>query len=309
MRTRRITLPLLILLFVSGNAGAADSGTRYQAWRPPVDEPVQRVDDTGTQPLIDELTTLIDEADQARAADRRFISDLRDILARYDWPWRVEVLREDFTDGHVSSDPAWSVTSGDLRAERGLGLYSKVQAAQPRQPGGGSQREELAAVVLGALLEQAMTGDEKKQPATTTPADHAEIVTGIPIGNAFAMDIELDTRADGGRIEFGVFQGSVNGSGYRLAFLPGGQAGVELLRAGRHGLGVIDTVSGIDAPGNQVHRLQWTRDLHGVMVVRLDGKQILKTSDRGLRDPFGGLSITNHEGEFAVREIAVSVTR
>ena len=72
-------------------------------------------DETGkTQELIEELNTLVDAAERSRAADRRFIRDLRNVLRRFDNPWQVRLLTEDFRDGDFQSNPAWIVESGEF---------------------------------------------------------------------------------------------------------------------------------------------------------------------------------------------------
>ena len=64
--------------------------------------------DTGAvQALAKELEALIDEAERARAADPRFLEDLRDKIAEYSAAAAVAVPREaliqdDFSDGDIT---------------------------------------------------------------------------------------------------------------------------------------------------------------------------------------------------------------
>ena len=68
-----LTLALLPLFCVPAAAGEAD-----------------------TQTLVDELRQLADQARQQRAADRWLQRALDDMVARYDWPWRKELVFDDF---------------------------------------------------------------------------------------------------------------------------------------------------------------------------------------------------------------------
>jgi len=104
------------VICLSGTAQAADSGSRYQSWQPPAGETVQPAHQDNQpkmQKMIDELNQLIDDADKARAADRTFIQDLRDVVNQYDWPWRKTLLEEDFTDGYLTTKYKWNIIAGE----------------------------------------------------------------------------------------------------------------------------------------------------------------------------------------------------
>ena len=311
MQGTRYFLMLSLLICMTGNVHAADSRSRYQSWQPPAGEAVQRSagttdDSPRLQQMIDELNVLIDDADKARAADRRFIEDLRSVVNQYDWPWRKSLLEEDFTDGTLNNKSIWRTISGDIQIKRGLGMYSVVSEQQPASD---SRREysdqDAAAMLLGAFLDQALktesSGNTRQEKSPQS--GKASISASRKISNAFAIDTTIDVRNRSGRLEIGVFQGSVTGSGYRLVFLPGPTASLEVQRIGRRGVSIIDVADKVAAAGDRVHQLQWTRDKKGNMSVILNGKTVLKVADRSYKDGFSGLVINNQAGEFAIQHL------
>lgn len=299
----------------------ADAQTsRYSTWQNP-----DRSDDQGTtqslskdgdrlQQLLDELTKLVDEADRARAADRLFLRDLRDLIDTYDWPWQVQLLHEDFTDGGVSQSPRWTIAAGEFRVERDSGLRSIVRPQlQSQSSTSGNSGQDLAATLLNQLLQQATKQDKSQGQAaapTSERSDRAIIHVATPITNSFLLRVELSSRQAQGRVEFSLYQRSPEGVGYRLAYQPGGRPSVELLRAGSRGVSVVDAYYESIAPANDTpHTLQWMRDRDGEMTITFDDQEIVRSSDRGLRDPFDGFAITNLGGEFSVKSVTISGTR
>ena len=85
----------------SADAGPA-AAQRYEALT---------TDTERLQQLVDEIRGLIDEV--ARAADPRFVRDVRSVLGRYDNFWRVSLVVENFRDGDFTRNPAWVVADGE----------------------------------------------------------------------------------------------------------------------------------------------------------------------------------------------------
>lgn len=112
--------------------------------------------------------------------------------------------------------------------------------------------------------------------------------------------------AGGAHVSFVVFQGDRDGPGYRLAYNPGHEPALELLRAGSYGVSVIEAHPAALGEGEVPKRIEWTREASGDMVVSVDGEVLIRALDRGLRDPFDGFAITNLGGDFAVREVAIA---
>ena len=295
---------LLIGLFVFALVAApASAGEHYSPW--PGAETAVSADRGRVQGFVDRLNTLIDEGETARAADPRFLRDLRDLARGYDRPWRKLVLSDDFGDGNFTADPAWTVTAGRYWVEGGWGLRSKVDpaAAQPQQEGKVSGRD-AALAILGTILGQAAGQGEGGGPAATGPAAAAAIHTGVRITNAFSIEIELSSWLGQGRLEFGPYQGADRATGYRLAYTPGGA--LELLRVSPWSSSVIERAAGpLTLEDKKAHRIEWTRRPDGEMAVSLDGKALFTAVDRGVTDPFDGFLMVNRGGDYILRRLAV----
>jgi len=300
----RVAAVLIALLTVP--SPQAQETSRYDAWQNPDDEGSARGgDDESLQRLLEELESLVDEADRARAADPRFLSDLRRLVGRYQWPWQVDVIDEDFTDGGVRPEPQWRVIGGDVQVVRNVGLHSVVRPPErSASESGSTSGEELAAALLSEVFGQR---SDDGGGAAATPATRADVHAATRITNAFALDATVDAES-AGRLELGVYQQRPLGSGYRLAWETGAQTSLELLRATSRGVSVIDRYTAPAGAGGRdgVRGLQWTRDERGVMTVRLDGETVLTATDRGFQDPFDGVVVSNLGGEFAVRELRVA---
>ena len=225
-------------------------------------DPLRRETDR-TQEMIDELNTLIDAAERSRAADRRFVRDLRSVLRRFDNPWQVRLITEDFRDGNFQSNPAWTVESGDFFVTRHGGLHSETVASLALRRsgdngGGGQSSRDLAVGILAEILRSTQSSRDEEAPAA--PRDRvAAIYLPVHITNAFAVTAEISAPDPAGALEFVVYQGADRATGYRLVFLAEG--GIELLRDGRRGSSVIDFVD--DTPalggGGLTRLVEWTR--------------------------------------------------
>ncbi len=261
--------------------------------------------------MLGELGKLIDEAERARAADPRFISDLRDLARRHAWPWRRRVAFDDFADGNISSRPTWRIVSGDFLVSAERGLHTRYIPAAP-QPAPSSRQSaqddrDVGKALLKGLLQQ-IVKPRRQEPArpASAPAGPSEIGLPAAIPNAFAIRLTLGSaRAGDGRLEFGVAQGGGK-LGYRLAYNSGGRHSFELLRVGSRGSAVIDTVrpnAGIE--DGKLHIVLLTRDAAGELAVNIDGKEIMRVTDRGFRDSFDGFVLVNRGGEYTVRSVAI----
>ena len=259
------------------------------------------------QGFVDRLNALIDEGEKARAADPRFLRDLRDLARGYDRPWRTLVLADDFGDGDFTAGPAWTVTAARYRVEGGWGLRSKVDPAatqpQPQQQEKRSGRD-AALAILGTILGQAAGRGTGGEPAAPGVAATAAIHTGVRITNAFSIEIELSSWLGQGRLEFGPYQGADRATGYRLAYTPGGA--LELLRVSPWSSSVIERAAGpLTLEDKKAHRIEWTRRPDGAMAVVLDGEPLFTAVDRGVTDPFDGFLMVNRGGDYIVKRLAV----
>lgn len=297
----RLLIGLFVFALVSASASAEE---RYSPW--PGAEPSVSADRERLRGFVHRLNALIDEGEKARAADPRFLRDLRGLARGYDRPWRKLVLADDFRDGDFTAGPAWTVTAGRYWVEGGWGLRSKVDPAlaRPRQPQEKPSGRDTALAILGTILNQAAGQREGGGVTAGSGVAAAAIHTGVRITNAFAIEIELSSWLGQGRLEFGPYRGAQRGSGYRLAYTPGGA--LELLRVSPWASSVIERVAGpVTLEDKQAHRIEWTRRPDGTMAVALDGKALFTTVDRGVIDPFDGFLIVNRGGDYILKRLAV----
>ena len=121
---QRLLVPILLAGALAAPA-AADDGSRYSEWR---SDGAEAEGDAALEALARELEALIDEAENARAADPRFLQDLRDKIAAHvaDAAPREALIRDDFSDGDYTDDPRWEVVSGDFSVDRRLGLRTTI---------------------------------------------------------------------------------------------------------------------------------------------------------------------------------------
>ena len=284
---------------------------RYSTWTDPQGA---REHQARMQKFVDRLNALVDQAEQARAADQRFLRDLRALARSFDRPWRVRLFFDDFRDGDFTANPVWTVAAGRFWVERGYGLRSSVTAPARRSRDEGQEKKpkgrDAAIALLGALLNQ-QSGQQSGQQGGSRPAARrrpvAEIQAVGRISNAFSIELDLISWQGQGRLEFGPFQTGERKSGYRLAYEPGG--GLELLRISRRGTSVIESTPQSPAlEDGREHRVEWNRHPDGAMTVSLDGKEIFAVADRGFRDPFDGFLLVNRGGDYAVRNLAIAGT-
>ncbi len=259
--------------------------------------------DGRTQELVDRLREVIGQAERERSANPRLIRRLGDLVARYDWPWRVTVLDDDFRDGNLTADPPWVVTAGRFRVEQNVGLRSRFRPSG-LSSGSSSLRDsdDAAARLFGAFL-----GEIARQQQSSLPTV-ASIHTVATVTNAFAVTVEMTSieAFSGGGFRFGPYHGARGASGYRLAYTPKPRPSLELLRVFPGGSAVIDA-STLDAglEDRRWHTLEWRRSAGGEMTVVLDGAVVLTTLDRGFRGPFDGFVLVNRGGDFGFRRITV----
>ena len=271
---------------------------RAQVDRKPVGE-------TRTLELVDQLKDVIQKAEKTRT-DPALMQQLRDLVRRYDWPWRVALLYDDFRDGDYTANPSWVVDKGDFRVSQfGLGTVF-TQPASPTRGSSEPRGEKSTLEVLGGIL-GGMTRREEAAPEPAQPSA-AEISTALRISNAFAVKLQMTSRvsADGARLEFGPYQGSERNQGYRLVYTPGNKPAFALLRVAAGRSSVVEVYDQlVNLEDGRPHGLEWRRGTDGEMVVLLDDKEIIRTSDRASGESFDGFTVINGGGDYAFSQIAI----
>ncbi|MGH7774187.1 MAG: hypothetical protein ACREQA_18335 [Candidatus Binatia bacterium] len=259
--------------------------------------------------LVEQLKDVIQRAERNRTSDPRLIQQLRELVRRYDWPWRVSLLYDDFRDGDYTANPSWVVNQGDFRVTRGLGLRT-VFAPAAKNHGSSDRRGEMPVV---EFLGEVFRGISERGSGSQPPSPSlAEIYTELLISNAFALKLQMTSRGnpeDGNRLEFGLFQGQDRSLGYRLVYEPGKTPAFTLLRIAARRSAVIEIYDlPVDMEDGNSHILEWRRNGDGEMVVLLDDREIIRTVDRGYGDSFDGFTIINKGGDYAFKQIAISGT-
>ena len=264
--------------------------------------------ETRTLEMVDQLKDVIQKADKSRT-DPALMQQLRDLVRRYDWPWRVALLFDDFRDGDYTANPSWVVDKGDFRVSQfGLGTVF-TQPASPTRGSSEPRGEKSTLEVLGGLL-AGMTRREEAVAAPQPPLPSAaEIFTELRISNPFAVKLQMTSRGkstDGSRLEFGPYQGRERNQGYRLVYNPGNKPAFALVRVTPGRSSVIEVYDqSANLEDGRPHGLEWRRGTDGEMVVLLDDKEIIRTSDRASADSFDGFTVINGGGDYAFSRIAI----
>lgn len=281
--------------------------------------------DTSTESLnalIGELNEMIDRGERDRLADPWFLHDLRQLTARYANPFGAVTYSEEFQEDGPPPAP-WQVLQGEMRTDWRSGLRSVVRSTASStadssdsgsgvQSGGDVGQQLLGAILRGVVRSQS-GGDSTNESATayndgTTPAI---AIAPVEFTNAFRIQAEIslsrisdDTPPS---VQFGVYQSLQNiYPGYRLE-IDGGAETITLLRIGSRGQSIIQTAGlTADLLDGQVHAIDWTRSPDGGFSLAIDGKDVFSTLDRGFRDPWAGLILSNSGGDFSLRRISVS---
>lgn len=265
-----------------------------------------------TLELVDQLKDVIQKAEKGRTPDTRLIRQLRDLVRRYDSPWRVALLYDDFHDGDYTANPSWVVDKGDFRVTRGFGL--RTVFTQPPAPTRRSSERRGERSTLGLILDEISGRGEGttgyREGATQPPTPSAaEISTALRISNSFAVKLQMTSRGnpeESSRVDFGLYQGRERDRGYRLAYIPGQRPAFALLRIAPGRSSVIEIYDQLmDLEDGRSHGLEWRRGKDGEMVVLLDDKEIIRTSDRSSGESFEGFTIVNNGGDYAFSQIAI----
>ncbi len=305
-RRNSILLAVMALAISLGGSVPGQAQSKYSTWGNP---DAQRQSESKVQEVVDDLKKLVRQARRDRAADPQFLDDLRNLVRRYEYPWRVSMLREDFSDGNFNVNPVWRITEGRFWVEQGFGLraaFNRRQRQERRRDDG-----DAAAQLFGAILNRALGGSGRTTAQPREDEPRASIYVDGRITNAFAIQVELTSWRKQGTLEIGPYQGQDRRGGYRLFYKSGGGSpSLELARVGRRGTSVIETYNqSLVLEDNNTHTILWTRDRQGEMTVSIDGKELIKSADRRYREAFSGFSLTNHGGDYIISRVTIDGTR
>ena len=329
---QRLLVPVLLAGALAVPA-AAEEESRYSEWRA---DGAEAEGTDALDALARELEALIDDAEKARAADPRFLQDLRDMIAAHvaEAAPREALIRDDFSDGDYTDDPSWEVVSGGFSVEGRLGLRTTIPLSGADAE---TMRISLDTIMEtkdelldkgGALLDKGkdtvtdllsgektfgdlLVGDDDEEAKEDTgPAgpEPAVIVLDADIPNAFALEVEMMSGIAhrDAQFEVDLFQGRGGASGYRLAYMAGDDPGLTLSRFSRRGAQVIgEHDDALALEDGQSHMLALVRAGDGTMTATVDGSELIRVKSSALEEPFDGLSLVNGGGDYAIRSIAV----
>lgn len=267
--------------------------------------------DQRTLELVDHLKELIQRAEPDPRSNPWLLQRLRDLVRRYDWPWRVSLLYDDFHDGEYASNPPWIVSNGDFWVARGLGLRSVFDPPENQSQRSSDRKSENPAIeILGGIL---WGGKEREERSPQTPPPStAEIYTKLRVSNAFAVKLQLRSRSyahRNNRFEIGPYMGDERNWGYRLTYDSGKKESFTLMRAAPGRSAVIEIYDrAVDLEDGKPHNIEWRRSDNGEMVVLLDDNEIIRTVDRAYGGPFDGFSVINKGGDYELRQISIHGT-
>ncbi len=281
---------------------------RYSTWSDP-NKP-QTSQSLELEKMIKELQTLVGEAEHARAADPKFLQDLKDLAARYDGSFERLLFKDDFMDGNYTANPTWLVRNGKYWIEKGYGLRSVVEKSGSSTQSSQSQeqklsKEELIIGVLGAVLGGKVQQQQPQQQKTApSPVQAADISLAHPINNAFRFELDMSSWTANSEFHWGPYQGTNQKTGYRLVYRSAQTPALQLMRHYASSSAVVASYNSLNLEDQKNHKWIWKRDKNGQMTVSLDDKVLIQITDHSFRDDFTGLALSNKSGDFTVKSIA-----
>ena len=308
MKTFKVIGAALGLFLLAGSPGQADE-SRYVPWQDPTQ--------AGDLPeLVKNLRSLTDQAERSKAADPTFLEDLRNLANTYDQHAPISLLYDDFRDGNFTRNPTWTVAAGTWGVDAGggfAGLHSTINkrsAAASAAPVTTSGQDIISNVLIALLKQQTGQGAQDTQKNQAARDAYAMISTPVAIPNPFAIRLEIASRDQAGRFDFGPYLGQYGDTSYRITYMPSAASGLVLSRVTSQGTQLLGSSNGrIGLEDDRSHVIDWKRDRSGKMTVALDGKQVIEVTDMRIRDSFDGFLMINSGGNYWIRSVAVTGTK
>ena len=277
---------------------------------PPIFAAEEKTADARLESLLNDIKAAIQEAEDQKTAQPKFLAELREIVRSHDASEYVELLFDDFRDGDFTTNPAWVVESGTFRVAQGVGLRSQFTLVASQPAAAPEQKQDLGSALLGAVVTELQKGATDAVESATPVTTLAEIQAPLVLSNSFTVKLQLQTGAhdntDTHHFEFGPYQGVQRDSGYRLVYRTGQNPTLELQRLTNGRSAVVETASKVSQLGDtRVHTIEWQRNSDGTMVIRLDGKVVIETADKATQTAFDGFTVVNRGGDYTLREITI----
>jgi len=316
MTFRRLFFFAVVTGFAFMQPPANAAAQVYQTWENPdktaaQSSETQAANEARLKAIIERMNTMLDQAEKDRAADPRFLKDLRGLISELaggsSSPWPEQVLLDEFTDGDYAQSPEWTVGMGRYWVEKDWGLRNALDEVKATTSG--SSSKDAAAQIFGQILNQALGGGgtSGSTSSSTGGIQPTSIFSPTPVTNAFSIAVDLSSWVGEGEFIMGPYQGSDRGSGYRLSYKVG--AGLAVRIKSRSGVRTIAVEPGpFTLEDKNVHSLLWTRSSDGTMRVELDGKTIIEVRDVSFLDPFDGFGMATRGGDFIIKRVSIHGT-
>ena len=200
-------------------------------------------------------------------------------------------VRDDFSDGDHTRNPAWRIAAGRLEVRNG-GLNSVVTPSAARPQDAGRQ------LIEDLLKQQFGVGRRGQEGAVAAVA-----YLPIRLAPVFRMTMLVSGSAEPySNIELGPYHGNGLNYGYRLS--QRGDQPLQLVYADERGASVIASAR-YRLENSVPQRIVWQRDAEGRMTVSRDGEVLIDVVDRKVSDGFDGFSLINAGGEWTLHELVV----
>jgi hypothetical protein len=245
--------------------------------------------------LAAKIRNLVEKAEDANAADPRFLADLIALINKYPAPSNKGqvFLNDNFSDGNYTNNPAWSVSAGKWRVDTAgnqIGLTSQVRQSQGQNPN--------VNALLGSLL--GLNTQPTAQPGL------ASIYTPVRFPNAFVIKVRLTSADPNGAFSIVPYQGDSDRNAYQLIYQQNNAAGLVLQRVVGGRMMQIGSYDGqIRLADGQTHELVWSRDAAGRMLVKIDGRNAIKALDTRVAGNMDGLLLANVGGNYWIHEVSI----
>jgi len=283
-------------------ASPAMSQSNYNRWSDPDADtkPVAAKKSTNSKAelkaLKDEIGALVDKAEKAKAADPKFLKDLRAALGTNKPYWNNRLIEEQFVDGEYSNNPRWTALFGRFGYDKKTGLSMTPSS----MAGGGGNASSVLSAILG--------GGGGGAAGNGNPSDNAGLTLDRSLPNAFALDVILYAgtvaNAQDANIRIGLTQGTNRRAGYWITVIPGAAPSVSLHVISRSGVKRL-AVASLDSAvrdGDQV-RVQAQRRPDGRIRVSVNKKPLIDVNDGTYKGAYNSLVVAAGDMSASLRRV------
>ena len=249
--------------------------------------------------LLNELQIKIKDADERMIAHPNFLKELQAIVDKYRAQLRNVFFSEDFADGDYTNNPNWTVISGQFIITPRGRLQSRLGVERPVEKPAAEEQSDLFGSIFKEVIRSAT--DKKEEKAADHEIEEASIRTGVDIGPAFEVDLDLVSESEWGAMEIVLLGGESLTPLYRLVYqvAPSPTRPIQIFRErGSRKYLIEEALKYPSLDDGLPHRIQWIRDAQGSMKVLVDEQEVLSTVEFYYNKAFSGISLVNRGGVY-----------